>query len=46
MQWGASEGNGGIATYEAISKYVTEMDKLPLISVTVTPFSKGCRSEG
>ncbi len=25
MLWGASEGNGGIATYKAISKYVTHI---------------------
>ncbi len=43
--WLASEGNGGIATYKAISEYATELGKQPSVRIKIMPQSNGCQSE-
>ena len=43
--WSAGEGNGGIATYEAVSRYVSRMSKQSSNTVTVRPAPEGCRAE-
>lgn len=43
--WSASEGNGGIATYKAISSYVTQLSKKPKVWFPFEPSSSGCHSE-
>lgn len=43
--WTASEGNGGIATYKAISSYVTTLSKKPKVWLTLQMSSAGCPSD-
>jgi hypothetical protein len=43
--WSASEGNGGIATYKAISSYVTTLSKKPKVWLTLQLASSGCPSD-
>lgn len=43
--WRASEGNGGIATYKAISSYVTELSKKPKVWLTLQSPSAACQTE-
>jgi len=43
--WSASEGNGGVATYKAMSDYATELMKQPAITLNIAPQSKGCMSD-
>jgi hypothetical protein len=43
--WSAGEGNGGIATYKAVSEYATELMKQSPIRVKVVPRSKDCQPE-
>lgn len=43
--WTASEGNGGIATYEAVGKYATNIAKLPARQVKLKPTSVNCSVE-
>lgn len=44
-EWAAGEGNGGVATYAAISKYATEMSKQRALRVRLVVNSTGCRDE-
>jgi hypothetical protein len=43
--WSASEGNGGIATYRAISSYVIELSRRPIVMLALQPSSQGCQIE-
>jgi hypothetical protein len=44
-EWSAGEGNGGIATYEAVSRYVGQMSKQTPIIVNILPVPERCRAE-
>jgi hypothetical protein len=41
--WSAEEGNGGIATYKAISDYVAQLAKGHILKVVLKPASDNCR---
>lgn len=43
--WSASEGNGGIATYKAISSYAAGLSRRPKVWLTLRPPSAGCQIE-
>lgn len=43
--WSASEGNGGVATYKAISSYVDTLSKQPKVWLTLQLSSSGCPSD-
>ena len=43
--WSASEGNGGIATYKAMSLYVGDLSRKPITKLTLQPSSEGCQVE-
>jgi hypothetical protein len=43
--WSASEGNGGIATYRAISSYVAELSRRPAVRLALQSSSEGCQIE-
>jgi len=43
--WTAGEGNGGIATYKAMSLYVGDLSRKPIIKLTLEPSTGGCQVE-
>jgi hypothetical protein len=43
--WTASEGNGGIAAYNAIGAFATELAKHTPLSVKLRAITDGCRAE-
>ncbi len=43
--WSASEGNGGIAMYKAMSSYAAELSRRPVIRLVLKPSSEGCQVE-
>jgi hypothetical protein len=45
-EWAASEGNGGVATYEAVRKYANSMAKQRAVRVRLVADSRGCLPEG
>ena len=45
LDWGAREGNGGLATYRAMSVYATEMAKQQAFRMRLVPISNNCQSE-
>jgi hypothetical protein len=44
-EWVASEGNGGVATYEAVRKYANSMAKQRAVLVRLVADSRGCLPE-
>lgn len=44
-KWEASEGNGGIATYAAVSRYATGMGKQGAVRVRLVENPRGCSVE-
>ena len=41
-RWNADEGNGGLATYRAMSRFATEFAKSPRYRVKLVPQTQGC----
>jgi hypothetical protein len=44
-EWSAGEGNGGVATYAAVSKYANRMAKQRAVRVRLVSNSTGCTQE-
>ncbi len=43
--WTASEGNGGLATYKAVARYVTSLSKRTALKLRLTVGGGSCRAE-
>ncbi len=43
--WSAGEGNGGVATYQAISAYVAAWLRRPAVRLTLSASGRGCEAE-
>jgi hypothetical protein len=41
-RWNADEGNGGLATYKAMSQFATNLEKSPRYRVKLAPRTQGC----
>jgi hypothetical protein len=42
FRWNADEGNGGLATYKAMSQFATNLEKSPRYRVKLAPRTEGC----